>query len=118
MMITDFVSGSFEKLKQQVEKDCRVRVLVSRLEIGGYCAACQGAQLSGTQNYSSQICIEVPTTGATICTCSAVSGLDAGFRLPQNTPSGRKYRILRGNKNLRGGLGLVALVKQPARRIR
>ena len=37
--ITEFVSDSFERLKQQVERDCRFRVLVSRLEIGGYCAA-------------------------------------------------------------------------------
>ena len=42
--ITEFVSDSFERLKQQVEKDCRFRVLVSRLEIGGYCAACRGSQ--------------------------------------------------------------------------
>ena len=42
--ITEFVSAGFEKLKQQVEKDCRFRVLVSRLEIGGYCAACRGAE--------------------------------------------------------------------------
>jgi len=41
--ITEFVSDSFEKLKQQVEKDCRFRVLVSRLEIGGYCAQCRAA---------------------------------------------------------------------------
>lgn len=40
--ITEFVSNSFEKLKEQVEKDCRFRVLISRLEIGGYCAACRG----------------------------------------------------------------------------
>jgi len=42
--IAEFVSDGFEKLKQQVEKDCRFRVLVSRLEIGGYCAACRGAE--------------------------------------------------------------------------
>ena len=41
--ITEFLSDSFEKLKQQVEKDCRFRILVSRLEIGGYCAACRGS---------------------------------------------------------------------------
>ena len=39
--ITEFVSGGFERLKRQVEKDCRFRVLISRLEIGGYCAACR-----------------------------------------------------------------------------
>lgn len=42
--IIEFVSDSFEKLKQQVERDCRFHVLVSRLEIGGYCAACRAAQ--------------------------------------------------------------------------
>jgi Fur family ferric uptake transcriptional regulator len=41
--IAEFISDEFEKLKQQVERDCRFRVLISRLEIGGYCAACRGA---------------------------------------------------------------------------
>ena len=41
--IAEFVSDVFDKLKQQVEQDCRFRVLVSRLEIGGYCAACRGS---------------------------------------------------------------------------
>jgi Fur family transcriptional regulator, ferric uptake regulator len=38
--IMEFVSDIFEKLKGQVEKDCRFRIVVSRLEIGGYCSAC------------------------------------------------------------------------------
>jgi len=38
--IMEFVSDIFEKLKGQVERDCRFRIVVSRLEIGGYCAAC------------------------------------------------------------------------------
>jgi Fur family ferric uptake transcriptional regulator len=38
--IMEFVSDTFENLKKQVEKDCRFRVLVSRLEIGGYCSDC------------------------------------------------------------------------------
>lgn len=38
--IMEFVSDIFENLKSQVEKDCRFRIVVSRLEIGGYCAAC------------------------------------------------------------------------------
>lgn len=42
--IIEFVSDSFEKLKRQVETDCRFHVLISRLEIGGYCATCRGAQ--------------------------------------------------------------------------
>ena len=39
--ISEFVSDVFEKLKRQVESDCRFRIVVSRLEIGGYCNACQ-----------------------------------------------------------------------------
>lgn len=42
--ITEFVSDMFDSLKQQVEKDCRFKILVSRLEIGGYCGACRGAK--------------------------------------------------------------------------
>ena len=41
--IAEFVSDSFERLKQQVEKDCRFHVLISRLEIGGYCSQCRGS---------------------------------------------------------------------------
>src|SRR5437879_8207516 len=33
--IAEFVSDVFDKLKQQVEQDCRFTELVSRLEIGG-----------------------------------------------------------------------------------
>ena len=39
--IMEFVSSTYEKLKQQVEKDCQFKILVSRLEVGGYCAACR-----------------------------------------------------------------------------
>ncbi|HEY6768814.1 MAG TPA: transcriptional repressor [Candidatus Sulfotelmatobacter sp.] len=42
--ISEFVSDMFEKLKAQVEKDCRFRIMASRLEIGGYCAACRGSK--------------------------------------------------------------------------
>lgn len=39
--ITEFVSNTFEKLKTQVESECRFKILVSRLEIGGYCSSCR-----------------------------------------------------------------------------
>ena len=39
--ITEFVSEIFESLKNQMEQDCSFRILVARLEIGGYCAACR-----------------------------------------------------------------------------
>jgi len=45
--IAEFLSDSFEKLKQQVERDCRFKVVISRLEIGGYCSTCRGSQKAG-----------------------------------------------------------------------
>jgi Fur family ferric uptake transcriptional regulator len=42
--ITEFVSDVFDKLKRQVEQDCRFRVLISRLEMGGYCVGCRGSK--------------------------------------------------------------------------
>ena len=42
--IMEFVSDIFENLKQQVEKDCRFKIMVSRLEIGGYCTSCRASQ--------------------------------------------------------------------------
>ena len=42
--IMEFVSDVFDKLKQQVERDCNFQIVVSRLEIGGYCSACRAAK--------------------------------------------------------------------------
>jgi Fur family ferric uptake transcriptional regulator len=42
--IMEFVSDVFDKLKQQVERDCSFQIVVSRLEIGGYCNACRTAK--------------------------------------------------------------------------
>jgi len=39
--ISEFVSEIFDSLKHQMERDCRFQILVSRLEIGGYCASCR-----------------------------------------------------------------------------
>jgi Fur family ferric uptake transcriptional regulator len=39
--ITEFVSETFESLKTQLERDCRFHIVVSRLEVGGYCAGCR-----------------------------------------------------------------------------
>ena len=52
--ITEFVSDMFDRLKRQVEKDCSVRVLVSRLEIGGYCSACRGSRSDGDRLSANQ----------------------------------------------------------------
>ena len=39
--ITEFQSELFESLKEQLQMDCEFQILVSRLEIGGYCNECQ-----------------------------------------------------------------------------
>jgi Fur family transcriptional regulator, ferric uptake regulator len=39
--ISEFVSEIFDALKHQMERDCRFQIIVSRLEIGGYCSACR-----------------------------------------------------------------------------
>jgi Fur family transcriptional regulator, ferric uptake regulator len=39
--ITEFVSETFESLKTQLERDCHFRIVVSRLEVGGYCSSCR-----------------------------------------------------------------------------
>lgn len=39
--VTEFESDLFERLKAQVERDCRFHIVSTRLEIGGYCAACR-----------------------------------------------------------------------------
>ncbi|HET9406931.1 MAG TPA: transcriptional repressor [Candidatus Sulfotelmatobacter sp.] len=39
--ILEFVSDVFDKLKAQIERDCTFQIVVSRLEIGGYCNACR-----------------------------------------------------------------------------
>jgi Fur family ferric uptake transcriptional regulator len=39
--IAEFVSKTFESLKKQLERECRFHIVVSRLEVGGYCSACR-----------------------------------------------------------------------------
>ena len=39
--ISEFVSETFETLKRQLEGDCQFHIVVSRLEVGGYCSDCR-----------------------------------------------------------------------------
>jgi len=39
--ITEFVSERFDSLKSQLEQECGFRILVARLEVGGYCTECR-----------------------------------------------------------------------------
>lgn len=49
--IDEFVSDIFEQLKRQVERDCRFKIVVSRLEIGGYCARCRTLGEGGSRKH-------------------------------------------------------------------
>lgn len=39
--VMEFESDLFERLKAQVERECRFHIAHTRVEIGGYCAACR-----------------------------------------------------------------------------
>jgi len=39
--VREFESRLYEKLKEQIAKDCGIRITITRTEVGGYCAACQ-----------------------------------------------------------------------------
>jgi len=39
--VREFESRLFEQLKRQIERDCRIKIQVTRTEIGGYCEACR-----------------------------------------------------------------------------
>src|SRR5579883_780546 len=39
--IMEFESDLFDRLKGQIQRDCRFHIVVSRLEVGGYCAQCR-----------------------------------------------------------------------------
>jgi Fur family ferric uptake transcriptional regulator len=40
--VREFESRLYEQLKSQIERDFRMKVTVSRTEVGGYCAECLG----------------------------------------------------------------------------
>ncbi len=39
--VREFESSLFEQLKAQIERDCNLKITVSRTEIGGYCGNCR-----------------------------------------------------------------------------
>jgi Fur family ferric uptake transcriptional regulator len=41
--ITEFESALFDRLKGQIQRDCAFHIVVTRLEVGGYCGACRSA---------------------------------------------------------------------------
>ena len=41
--ITEFESGLFDRLKGQIQRDCQFHIVITRLEIGGYCSHCRAS---------------------------------------------------------------------------
>jgi Fur family transcriptional regulator, ferric uptake regulator len=39
--ILEFESDLFDRLKGQIQRECQFHILVSRLEVGGYCVRCR-----------------------------------------------------------------------------
>jgi len=39
--VREFESNLFEQLKKQIERDCSIKITVTRTEIGGYCDSCR-----------------------------------------------------------------------------
>lgn len=39
--VTEFESSLFERLKGQVQRDCGFHIILTRVEMGGYCADCR-----------------------------------------------------------------------------
>jgi Fur family ferric uptake transcriptional regulator len=39
--VREFESNLFERLKRQIERDCGIKIQVTRTEIGGYCDSCR-----------------------------------------------------------------------------
>lgn len=44
--VREFESGLYEKLKRQIERECGIRIQMSRTEVGGYCDNCRSAKPS------------------------------------------------------------------------
>ena len=43
--IEEFESNLFDRLKGQIQRECQFHIVVSRMEIGGYCAQCRRASI-------------------------------------------------------------------------
>lgn len=42
--IAEFESDLFDRLKGQIQRECNFHIVVSRLEVGGYCAQCRSSE--------------------------------------------------------------------------
>jgi len=41
--IMEFESALFDRLKGQIQRECQFHIVVSRLEVGGYCSQCRSS---------------------------------------------------------------------------
>ena len=39
--VTEFESQHFDKLKKQIQRDCQFHIVLTRVEVGGYCKNCR-----------------------------------------------------------------------------
>ena len=39
--VTEFESRHFEKLKEQIQRECQFHIVLTRMEVGGYCQNCR-----------------------------------------------------------------------------
>jgi Fur family ferric uptake transcriptional regulator len=44
--VREFESGLYEKLKRQIERECGIKIHMSRTEVGGYCEHCRSSKPS------------------------------------------------------------------------
>lgn len=44
--VREFESRLYEQLKRQIERECEIRIHMSRTEVGGYCTSCQNRKPS------------------------------------------------------------------------
>lgn len=42
--ILEFESNLFDRLKGQIQRECQFHIVVSRMEIGGYCSQCRSSR--------------------------------------------------------------------------
>ena len=47
--IIEFESHLFERLKGQVERECRFHIVITRVEIGGHCSGCRSVDIPSRQ---------------------------------------------------------------------
>jgi Fur family transcriptional regulator, ferric uptake regulator len=45
--VIEFESNLFERLKGQVQRECRFHIVITRVEMGGYCAHCRSLAAAG-----------------------------------------------------------------------